>query len=112
MWTASSAISTCRASRSASENTATVLILIRRAVLTMRQAISPRLAISSFPNMAPRRRPGLRLGATPTVKALGGVREARRLRGGALSPGEAFEAAVARRALAGDPLLGGAQRER
>ncbi|CKZ86521.1 Uncharacterised protein [Mycobacterium tuberculosis] len=51
MKTASSAISTWSASRSASEYTATVLMPIRRAVLMTRQAISPRLAISIFLNM-------------------------------------------------------------
>src|SRR3954447_26214731 len=58
MRTASSAISTCKASRSASEKTATVLIPMRRAVLMMRQAISPRLAIRIFWNMAPRTQRG------------------------------------------------------
>ena len=52
--TASSAISTCSASRSASEKTATVLIPMRRAVLMTRQAISPRLAIRIFLNIGPR----------------------------------------------------------
>src|SRR5665811_781317 len=45
MAMAVSAISTCRASLSASEKTATVSIPMRRAVLMIRQAISPRLAI-------------------------------------------------------------------
>src|SRR3954453_11965468 len=58
MRTASSAISTCSASRSASEKTATVLIPMRRAVLMMRQAISPRLAIRIFWNMTPRTQRG------------------------------------------------------
>src|SRR4051794_2906957 len=58
MWTASSAISTCKVSRSASEKTATVLIPMRRAVLMMRQAISPRLAIRIFWNMTPRTQRG------------------------------------------------------
>src|SRR5262249_26064537 len=44
MATAVSAIATCRASLSASEKTATVSIPILRAVLMIRQAISPRLA--------------------------------------------------------------------
>src|ERR1043165_773766 len=51
MCTASSAISTCSASRSASEYTATVAIPILRAVLMIRQAISPRLAIRMRLNM-------------------------------------------------------------
>src|SRR5207248_2746972 len=51
MRIASSAMRTCRASTSASEYIATVAIPIRRAVPIMRQAISPRLAISSFLNM-------------------------------------------------------------
>src|ERR1700692_3469532 len=55
MATASSAISTWRAALSASEKTATVLIPMRRAVLMMRQAISPRLAIRIVLNMAPLR---------------------------------------------------------
>src|SRR5258705_8505419 len=49
--TASSAISTWSASRSASEYTATVLIPMLRAVLITRQAISPRFAIRIFLNM-------------------------------------------------------------
>src|SRR5262245_51043864 len=53
MGTASSAISTWRASRSASEKTATVAIPKRRAVLMTRQAISPRLAIRIRLNMPP-----------------------------------------------------------
>ncbi len=53
MWTASSAMSTWSASRSASEKTATVLIPILRAVLITRQAISPRLAIRIFLNITP-----------------------------------------------------------
>src|SRR5579872_5034366 len=48
---ARSAVFTCNASASASEYTATVAIPMRRAVRTMRQAISPRLAISSVRNM-------------------------------------------------------------
>src|SRR5215813_15514331 len=44
MATAVSAILTCKASLSASEKTATVSIPILRAVLMIRQAISPRLA--------------------------------------------------------------------
>src|ERR1035437_387486 len=51
MQTDSSAISTWRASRSASEYTATVRMPILRAVLMTRQAISPRFAISIFLNM-------------------------------------------------------------
>src|SRR6478752_5048614 len=51
MKTASSASSTWRASRSASEYTATVLMPIILAVLMTRQAISPRLAIRIFSNM-------------------------------------------------------------
>src|SRR5690349_5446333 len=51
MRTASSAISTWSASRSASEYTATVLIPMRRAVLVTRQAISPRFAIRIFLNI-------------------------------------------------------------
>src|SRR5437763_14810703 len=50
MRCASSARRTCRASRSASEYTATVWIPSRRAVRMTRQAISPRLAISSLAN--------------------------------------------------------------
>ena len=50
MGTASSAISTWSASRSASEWTATVAMPMRRAVRMMRQAISPRLAIRIFLN--------------------------------------------------------------
>src|SRR5271157_5335964 len=52
MQTASSARSTCRAFLSASEYTATVRTPIVRAVLMTRQAISPRLAIKIFWNMA------------------------------------------------------------
>ena len=52
MQTASSASSTCRAFLSASEYTATVWMPILRAVLMTRQAISPRLAIRIFLNMA------------------------------------------------------------
>ena len=52
-FTASSAIDTCSASRSASLNTATVPMPMRRAVRITRQAISPRLAMSIFSNMAP-----------------------------------------------------------
>src|SRR5690606_12393820 len=48
---ASSASRTCRASRSASEYTATVPTPSRRHVRTTRQAISPRLAISTFMNI-------------------------------------------------------------
>ena len=55
MATASSAISTCSASLSASEKTATVLMPMRRAVLMMRQAISPRLAIRILLNITPLR---------------------------------------------------------
>src|SRR5258706_13890294 len=51
MHSASSAKRTCRASRSASEYTATVAIPIARAVRMMRQAISPRLAIRIFLNI-------------------------------------------------------------
>jgi hypothetical protein len=51
MNTASSASSTWRASRSASEYTATVAMPIFFAVLMTRQAISPRLAIRIFLNM-------------------------------------------------------------
>src|SRR5688572_19963552 len=51
MCTASSQAATCAACASASENTATVPIPSRRAVRAMRQAISPRLAISSLPNI-------------------------------------------------------------
>jgi hypothetical protein len=52
MQTDSSASSTCIASLSASEYTATVLMPILRAVLMTRQAISPRLAIRIFLNIA------------------------------------------------------------
>jgi len=58
--TASSASRTCLASASASEWTATVLMPMALAVRITRQAISPRLAMSSLANMAaepPRRRP-------------------------------------------------------
>src|SRR6266700_4480319 len=55
--TAWSASSTWRASRSASEYTATVWIPIRRAVRITRQAISPRLAIRIFLNTQPSRPP-------------------------------------------------------
>src|SRR5262245_58343489 len=48
MSTASSASVVCMALRSASENTATVRRPMRLAVRMIRQAISPRLAISSF----------------------------------------------------------------
>src|SRR5262245_35177220 len=51
MQTASSAIATCSASRSASEYTATTRTPILRAVLIMRQAISPRFAIRIFLNI-------------------------------------------------------------
>ena len=51
MCTASSASITWRASRSASEYTATVRMPILRAVLMTRLAISPRLAISILVNM-------------------------------------------------------------
>src|SRR5690606_32076125 len=47
----SSASRTCCASASAEENTATVDIPIRRQVRITRQAISPRLAISTFSNI-------------------------------------------------------------
>src|SRR4029453_14197869 len=52
MATASSASSTWRALASASEYTATVRIPIRCAVFITRQAISPRLAIRIFLNIA------------------------------------------------------------
>src|SRR3954447_12488669 len=52
MQTASSASSTCRAFLSASEYTATVAMPILRAVLMTRHAISPRLAMRIFLNMA------------------------------------------------------------
>jgi hypothetical protein len=70
MNTASSASSTWRASRSASEYTATVAMPIFFAVLMTRQAISPRLAIRIFLNMVstsvclplpPRERVGVRV---------------------------------------------------
>src|SRR6185436_20973470 len=48
MGYASSAISTCGASRSASEKTATVAIPCSRQARITRTAISPRLAMSSF----------------------------------------------------------------
>src|SRR5690606_27095538 len=48
MQTASSANCTCGARRSASENTATVLMPISFAERMIRNAISPRLAIKSF----------------------------------------------------------------
>ena len=51
MHTASSARSTWRASRSASEYTATVAMPIFRAVRITRHAISPRLAIRILVNM-------------------------------------------------------------
>src|SRR5882672_8111621 len=51
MQTDSSASSTCSASRSASEYTATVAMPIFFAVLMTRQAISPRFAIRIFLNM-------------------------------------------------------------
>src|SRR5690606_14208822 len=47
----SSAMRTWRASRSASEYTATVAMPIRLAVLMTRQAISPRLAMRSLVNI-------------------------------------------------------------
>src|ERR1700737_268784 len=55
MPTDSSASSTCAASRSASEYTATVPIPMRRAVLMTRHAISPRLATKIFLNIALKR---------------------------------------------------------
>src|SRR4051812_32058584 len=70
MCTASSASSTWRASRSASEYTATVLMPILRAVWMTRQAISPRLAIRIFSNMAVSL--ALRLGGRWSVR-LGGA---------------------------------------
>ena len=51
MYIASSAIWTCRALRSASEKTATVLIPILCAVLITRHAISPLLAIRILLNI-------------------------------------------------------------
>src|SRR5258706_4563491 len=58
MRRASSASATWRASRSASEYTATVRTPISRAVAITRQAISPRFAIRILPNMsAPGRKP-------------------------------------------------------
>ena len=66
---ASSASSTCSASRSASEYTATVAMFIRFAVLMTRQAISPRFAIRIFLNIsAPRedRLPTRRAPGDPT----------------------------------------------
>src|SRR4051812_45817935 len=53
MGCASSARATCRASRSASENTATVRIPMRCALRMTRQAISPRLAIRMVRNIGP-----------------------------------------------------------
>src|SRR4051794_25669280 len=52
MRTASSAIRTCNASWSASENTATVRTPSRRQVRMIRQAISPRLAMSTDSSIA------------------------------------------------------------
>src|SRR5690606_13353066 len=52
MHTASSANRTCRLSRSAVLYTATVLMPISRAVRITRRAISPRLAMRIFLNMA------------------------------------------------------------
>src|SRR5262249_49101384 len=51
MKTVSSAMSTARLSRSASEYTTTVLIPMRRAVRIMRTATSPRLAIRILSNI-------------------------------------------------------------
>src|SRR5262245_24714708 len=51
MHTDSSASRTCRLSRSASLNTATVAIRSSRQARMMRRAISPRFAISTFRNM-------------------------------------------------------------
>ena len=66
MQTASSAIETCNASRSASEYTATVAIPIRRAVLITLQAISPRFAMRIFWNMTPSLRSPLYEHGVPT----------------------------------------------
>jgi hypothetical protein len=66
IWTASSAIATWRAPRSASEKTATVLMPSRRAVLMTRQAISPRLASGSWRTSRPIGEPGWRRGVDPS----------------------------------------------
>src|SRR5580658_11049692 len=51
MCSASSAMRTCSAPRSASEKTAMLRMFISRSARTMRTAISPRLAIRTLPNM-------------------------------------------------------------
>src|SRR6202046_3629427 len=51
MCSASSARRTCSAPRSASEKTAMLRMFISRSARMMRTAISPRLAIRTFPNM-------------------------------------------------------------
>ena len=75
MYTASSAIFTCFALRSASEYTATVLMPMRFAVLNTRQAISPRFATRIFLKGSSARRYALINRAIPSVAKLLAMRE-------------------------------------
>src|SRR5215831_10680197 len=86
MHTDSSARRTCRLSRSASLNTATVAMSSSRQARITRSAISPRLAISTFLNKAGS--PGTRGGGTRCALALAGVD---RLPGAVRRAGDAFE---------------------
>src|ERR1700761_5966449 len=73
MHTASSACATCSEPASASENTATEAMSSRRSVRSIRQAIAPRLAMSTFSSTADQDPHGRGIEAIARIVDLGTV---------------------------------------